>query len=309
MAIDPTLNKIAFLSGFQIKPYSVNTLGEVLFTDGRNDDLVPSRAACEAYGYTYDKTSGTCKLNSQYSNNMLKAFQNDKMLVNGTENRMDIGTINGMMTGTDNQILGISHNSLIAGADNLINNAVHNSTVLGVRGNATRQSEVVIGGGKNKQSITVGEITTDLYSDRQMSIVELSGVTVNNTATNLTINGDGVNYINVKNNSIVGYEIYMTRFELGGTSGTAGNFSYRNLKGVARIDNSYNMVFITGFTRNIAKYDSGGGAGVNGSFSMVDSSTTDLKSMTIQVTDRNNVNNVWSAIVYIHEIISTSKTF
>ena len=136
-----------------------------------------------------------------------------------------------------------------------------------------------------------------------MSVVELAGVTVDNTATNLTVNGDGSSYINVSNNSIVGYEIYLTRLEIGGTSGTAGNYSYRNMKGVVQIDDSYNMAFVIGFTRNIGKI------GVNGTFSMVDTSTTDVKSISVQVTDRNNVNNAWSAVVYIHEIALTKITF
>ena len=70
-----------------------------------------------------------------------------------------------------------------------------------------------------------------------------------------------------------------------------------------QIDDSYNMAFIIGFTRNIGKI------GVNGTFSMVDTSTTDVKSISVQVTDRNNVNNAWSAIVYIHEIALTKQTF
>ena len=63
------------------------------------------------------------------------------------------------------------------------------------------------------------------------------------------------------------------------------------------------MAFIVGFTRNIGKI------GVNGTKAMVDSSTTDVKSITIAVSDRNNVTNIWSATVYIHELISTSITF
>ena len=63
------------------------------------------------------------------------------------------------------------------------------------------------------------------------------------------------------------------------------------------------MTFTTGYTRNIGKL------GVNGTYNMVDSSTSDVKSMTIAVTDRNNVNNLWSASVYLHEVVSTSIEF
>ena len=189
------------------------------------------------------------------------------------------------------------------GRDNRINDEIINGTVLGIGGTATRQSEFVIGGGNNLMTTTVGELTTSVQPIRQMSIVELAGATVDNTATTLTVNGDGSSYINVRNNSIVGYEIYLTRLETGGTSGTAGNYSYRNMKGVVQIDDTYNMAFVVGFTRNIGKI------GVNGSFSMVDTSTTDVKSISVSVIGSNNINNAWSAVVYIHEIALTKTTF
>jgi hypothetical protein len=118
-------------------------------------------------------------------------------------------------------------------------------------------------------------------------------MTVNNTS----------GLINVKNNCILGWEIYITRLEVGGTSGTRGNFSYRNQKGVVRINDSYSMTFTVGFDRNIGKL------GVNGTYAMADTSTTDVKSISIQVSDRNNVNNIWSATVYLHELISTDVSF
>ena len=63
------------------------------------------------------------------------------------------------------------------------------------------------------------------------------------------------------------------------------------------------MAFIVGFTRNIGKI------GVNGTAVMVDSTTGSVDSITVQVTDRNNVTNIWSATVYLHELISTEIRF
>ena len=119
----------------------------------------------------------------------------------------------------------------------------------------------------------------------------------------MTVNNQADQYINIKNNCILGWEIYITRLETGGTSGTAGKFSYRNEKGAVRIDDSYGMTFTVGYTRNIAKL------GVNGSYVMMDSTTGGVPSISIQVTDRANVNNIWSASVYLHELISTNVTF
>ena len=137
-----------------------------------------------------------------------------------------------------------------------------------------------------------------------MSIIELSGGTCGRTPVTLTVNGDGESYINVNNNSILGYEIYITRLELGGTSGTAGDYSYRSLRGSVHIDNAYSMTFSTIIATTIGEI-----GGVAGSASVIDTSTTDVKSISIQVVDRASVTNGWSAIMYVHKVISTAITF
>ena len=60
------------------------------------------------------------------------------------------------------------------------------------------------------------------------------------------------------------------------------------------------MSFVVGFSRNIAKI------GQNGTCIMADTSTSDLKSISVNVQDRNNVHNLWSASVTLHEVISTT---
>ena len=298
-------DNITYRNGFTVKPYEITSQGQVLFTDGTTNDLIPNKTACEAYGYTYDQNSQTCRLNQQHSVQLNTNMQEVNMIKTGLNNTCYIGSNYGLIGGTDNQIQGMSRNDLVFGSENIVTNEINNATVLGVRGNATRQSEFVIGGGKNKLSKTDEDgDTTNTFTDRQFSIVELSGVSTSNAAINLTVNGDGSSFINVKNNTILGYELYLTRLEVGGSAGTAGDFSYRNQKGVVQIDNNYAMDIIVGFTRNIGKV-----GGVNGTFSLIDSSTTDVKSLSIQCSDRNNVTNVWSAVVYLHELISTNVTF
>ena len=292
---------IPYITGFTVKPKEITEIGNVIFTDG-TDNVTPNQIECEAYGYTYDPNTGTCSTFS-FNTNLNRNVSNINNTLKGSQNTSETGTNNNLLLGESNTIRSGSRNNLVVGSDNEISNNINNTTVLGVNGKANRKSEFVIGGGQNAVYGTDGEISFTSYTDRQMSIVELGGATVDNTATNLTINGDGTNFINIRNNSIVGYEVYLTRFELGGSSGTAGNYSYRNMKGVVQIDNSYNMAFIVGFTRNIGKI------GANGTFSMIDTSTSDVKSISVQVSDRNNVSNVWSATVYIHEIVSTAITF
>ena len=48
-----------FKKGYKIKPQQILFNGRVVFTDGTNE-VVPNQKACEAYGYTYDRNTGSC---------------------------------------------------------------------------------------------------------------------------------------------------------------------------------------------------------------------------------------------------------
>ena len=284
--------QVTNLPNFDIRPKSISQDGVVTFTDGTNN-VVPNQVQCEAYGYTYDVLTGTCRI-FRFKGNIQGNITRETNKIEGNNNILGSQTDSSFISGQDNRINGYSRNNIITGTQNQISSNINNATVLGINGRASRQSEFALGGGLN--SINSGAA----YADRQMSVIQLSGYTTDNTATSLTVNNQGGNFINVRNNSIIGWEVFLTRLEVGGSSGTAGKFSYRLFQGATVVDNSYSMTFTTGFTRNIAK------DGVNGTFAMIDSGSN---TMTVQCTDRNNVNNIWNAIVYLHELTSTNITF
>ena len=288
-----------YLTGYTIKPHSTTPLGSVVFTDGTNTEIQPNQQTCEAYGYTYDKTSGMC-MAFRYNENLDRNIFNENNKNNGSGNTNQLGANTIQVNGTLNTTKGFNNNCFINGSNNEIANGVDNATVLGVGGKSNRDGSLVIGGGA--EIIDASDTSTNC--SRKVSTVNLAGTTTDNTATKLTVNGlGGTNYINVNENSIVGFEIYITRLEVGGTSGTLGNYSYRNIKGVVRIGETSGMAFIVGFTRNIGKI------GINGSAAMVDSTTGGVDSISIEVSDRNNVNNIWSATVTLHELIATNTRF
>ena len=284
--------QVTNLPNFDIRPKSISQDGVVTFTDGTNN-VVPNQVQCEAYGYTYDVLTGTCRI-FRFKGNIQGNITRETNKIEGNNNILGSQTDSSFISGQDNRINGYSRNNIITGTQNQISSNINNATVLGINGRASRQSEFALGGGLN--SINSGAA----FADRQMSVIQLSGYTTDNTATSLTVNNQGGNFINVRNNSIIGWEVFLTRLEVGGSSGTAGKFSYRLFQGATVVDNSYSMTFTTGFTRNIAK------SGVNGTFAMIDSGSN---TMTVQCTDRNNVNNIWNAIVYLHELTSTNITF
>ena len=285
-----------YLNGINVKPYSVDEVGNVHFTDGTNNNIRPSQFICESYGYRYDTVSGSCMAFAVDPN--LPMQMSGKNNLSRGSNDIGLKTDNGVLIGNNNTT-NINRNVLVVGTGHELESYFNNSSVLGgSRAIITRDSEIAIGGGKQTFTQVDGEDTFTTSSRRQTSTIELSGTTMDNTATNLTVQGDGSSYINVKANSIIGYDIYITRLELGGSSGTAGNYSYRNIRGAVKIDRNYTMSFVVGFSRNIAKI------GQNGTTIMADTSTSTLKSISVNVQDRNNVHNLWSASVTLHEVIS-----
>ena len=247
------------ISGFIVAPNGVTALGGVLFVDQQGNQVTPNQVECEAYGYTYNSDSNTCSI-FRYNTNLNRVFDNLSNSISGAGNTTETGVGNTQIIGESNTVRNLSRN---------------------------------IG------SISDSTDATTFISRRKTSVIELSGVTIDNTSTNLTVQG-GDSFINVEKNSIIGYDIYITRLELGGTSGTAGNYSYRNIRGAVKIDDSLTMSFVVGITRNIAKI------GVNGTCIMADSTTGGVPSISVNVTDRNNVNNLWSASVTLHEVVSTT---
>ena len=282
--------------GLVLKPYKVTNLGTVTFTDGTTNDLTADQTTCEAYGYRYNIATGTCSAFTPNPNMVITDLKRSQFNL-GTGNGLEGGSQNNVIVGTKNTNKGFNNNTLMLGSEHEIENGFSNSAIIGgSRGSVSRQSEVAIGGGK--RAIADSTSAATFNSKRKTSTLELSGVTIDNTATNLTIQGDGSSFINVQNNSIIGYDIYITRLELGGSSGVVGNYSYRNIRGAVKINNSGTMAFVVGFSRNIAKI------GQNGTTIMADSTTGGVASISVNVQDRNNVHNLWSASVTLHEVIS-----
>ena len=287
------------LNGYTLRPENIAPSGQVFFTDGTNSDLLANKQTCEAYGFKYDEALGVC-MAFNFNTDLIKTFDTQSVKQTGTRNTIREKVQNTIVTGTQNLVRGYNSNVSVLGSEHTVERDFNNSNILGgSRGTVSRQSEIVLGGGKRAISDSTNAVTFN--SKRKTSTLELSCVTIDNTATNMTIQGDGESFINVENNSIIGYDIYITRLELGGTSGTAGNYSYRNIRGAVKINQVGVMSFVVGFSRNIAK------VGVNGTCIMADSTTGGVPSISVNVQDRNNVHNLWSANVVLHEVISETN--
>ncbi len=275
-----------FKKDFKIKPKEVNLNGLVTFTDGTND-VVPNQLACEAYGYKYDTLTGTC-ISFIPTSKLDEQLKEPSNTIKGVSNTTDKGTSRSIINGTLNTAKGFNENCLISGENNTINNGINNATVIGSYGKALRQGEFVQGGGGSSK-----------VNEPQRSVIQLTCNTTDNTTTNMKVLDLDDEYINLQNNSILGLEIFLTRLEIGGASGTAGLFSYRHIQAVIRVADDYTTTIVTKKNINIGK------DGVNGTSNVVEVATG---TATIAVSDRNGVNNIWNATVYLHET-QTNITF
>jgi hypothetical protein len=270
-----------FLNGYSVKPAFINGVGEVLFTDG-TIAVTPNQQQCEAYGYTYDRASGTCKAFT-YSTSLGKSLNNQSNYVRGANNTTETGTNNTHIMGESNTVKGLSRNNIIVGSNNEIANGVNNAVVFGNYGLAQRPGEVVIGG---------GGFSGAGKGYAQSSVITLTGTTVGATTTDLYVNGDSANTIIARNgNLFTGFEAKVIAIRTGGTnpSGAIDDRRFNRVTGIVyggRVSQTTTLLASFGtlgtLTNNIA-------------FSGSD--------MIFTVTGNANRNISWSCTLNLYEVI------
>ena len=206
-----------FLTGHILKPYEVTLLGEVLFTDGTTNGLMANQVTCEAYGYTYNRATGTCRA-FRYNTNLERSISNINNKNNGSGNTTELGSNTVQINGTNNTTKGFNNNCFINGSDNEIANGVNNATVVGVGGKAVNDGEFVVGAG--------GAGDTSAFS--------LNGKTTGAVATPLGLNNTLWKIIARTTDVITGYTFDIIAFRTGGSSGVgaAGDRIFLRLEGI-----------------------------------------------------------------------------
>tara|TARA_R110000851_G_scaffold257756_2_gene410219 strand:+ start:840 stop:1679 length:840 start_codon:yes stop_codon:yes gene_type:complete len=274
---------IPYIKGFEVKPTRTTELGDVIFTDGTNE-ITPNQLQCEAYGYTYDKASGTCST-FRYNTNLNRAFSNLSNVIKGAGNTTQTGTNNTLVMGESNTVAGLSRNNLIIGSNNEIANGVNNASVFGNYGIAERDGEVVIGGGG------FGGVGKG-YA--QSSTITLTGVTRTATPDNLKVNGDSATTIIARDTiigSFQGFEANVMGVRTGGSAASGA------------VDD---RIFLraTGIVYKIVADQS---VETLGSFGTIDGWTAAIvfsgtNDMSLEVTGAADMTIKWSATLNIYEI-------
>ena len=204
---------IPFLTGFTVKPLSVSALGVVSFTDGARE-ITPNQLQCEAYGYTYNKASGTCSI-FRFNTNLIRSFNNSNNSTKGAQNVTETGTNNTLIMGESNTVKGFSRNNIIIGSNNEIANGVNNANVFGTFGEATADNSIVLG----------GNATTDSLGKRQAIQLIYGTQTTDGIDAYSYLNGITDSFFVVPENTAIMFEADILAVRVGGTgAGAVGDF-------------------------------------------------------------------------------------
>tara|TARA_R110000824_G_scaffold82420_3_gene206608 strand:+ start:760 stop:1596 length:837 start_codon:yes stop_codon:yes gene_type:complete len=273
---------IPYITGFEVKPTRTTQVGTVIFTDGTNE-VTPNQLQCEAYGYTYDKGSGTCRA-YRYNTGLGRAFSNLSNFIKGAGNSTQTGTNNTLVMGESNVVAGLSRNNLIIGSNNQISNGINNATVVGNYGLAERDGEFVVGG---------GGFSGAGKGYAQSSTITLTGTTTNGTKTNLFVNGDSSQTIIARNTttgSFQGYEAHLMGVRTGGTAGGSVNDRFlQRVAGIVYLKSDSNTTTTLGSFGTVT--------GWTGSISL-----TGVNDMHFGVTGAGGMEISWSCTLNIYEI-------
>jgi hypothetical protein len=206
-----------FRNGYTIKPKEVLRSGQVVFTDGTND-ATPNQAACEAYGYTYDTSTGTCRAYT-YSMGTQKAISNETNFIKGTRNLTESSTTNTMIMGQGNITKGDNRSNIIIGSSNEIANGVNNVTVFGTKGNVTTDNSIVLGGNQG----------TDILGERQAIHLMYGTQTTQGAEVDSYLNNLTDSYFQPPNNSIFYFHADVIAVRVGQTGddvpGNTGDYA------------------------------------------------------------------------------------
>ena len=207
------LRTIPYITGFAIKPAGISGTGVVTFTDGR-EEIVPNQRQCEAYGYTYNPTTGVCEA-FKYSSNLSVNLNNENNNVQGSGNVTGVGTNNTYIMGENNEIIETSRNNILVGSRNQITKQVNNTAVFGTLGEVRETNSFVIG----------GNATSDVLGKRQSVQLLYGGQTTDGSTVDSYLNNTTDSFVVVPDNTIMYFHADCVAVRVGGAAaGSVGDF-------------------------------------------------------------------------------------
>jgi len=216
---------IPYLPNYKVKPKVVSRVGRVTFTDGTND-IMPNQKQCEAYGYTYDKATGTCRAFT-YNAPLIQKTSESNNRKQGDNNITEAGTLNASIMGEDNFVRRGSKNNSVTGTNNEVNKKVLNTLSIGQGANAIMNNSIVLGGNN----------PTDRIGTRQTWTVMYGVQTTNNSTTDSFPNNlSSLLFFEPQVNRLYYFQSETMAVRIGGTSGSGavGDFKAWVERGVVK---------------------------------------------------------------------------
>jgi len=205
---------IPSIAGIPVKPLSISALSNVTFTDGENV-ITPNQIQCEAFGYTYNKITGTCNI-ARFNTNLNRGFDNVNNKSLGAGNTTQTGTNNTLIMGENNTVRGFSRNSIITGSNNAIDSGVNNASVSGTLGEVTAANSIVLGGNAGTDTLGERQLIELIYGTQSTSNPEVDSY-LNNTVDS---------YFAIPLNTALYFHADIIALRTGGTnaSGAVGDY-------------------------------------------------------------------------------------
>jgi hypothetical protein len=226
----------AFRANTTVRPVDVTDAGIVIFTSNpvgsEPTSVGVNQTICEAYGFTWDKATGTCRA---FTPNPLleKGFRNETNLISGQENFAGSGTSNCQIVGSENTIIGSSRNNTIVGTNNSISEYVNNASVYGTSGEATANNSIVLGCNSLNSDIT-NNVANRQTMTFMYGVTTTDGTTTNAylnnrvpaTDTSTSTNNPYDSYFVVPENTAIYFQSETLAVRVGGTAaaGAVGDF-------------------------------------------------------------------------------------
>ena len=185
-----------FKIGYNVKPKNIindRVIFEKYTGKGVLSDVTPTKEECEAYGFNWT-IDNRCW--SAVDNRIL--IELNHVIDAGTSNTKELGV----------------NNSLIAGNNNTIKWGVNGTFISGTKGEANYHNSQVLAGNQS-----------DDLETRQSIIVLAGEETTSSAWGKARLNNDGSSVFNIKDNSIITFNFYITAVRTGGTAaGSKGDF-------------------------------------------------------------------------------------
>ena len=204
-----------FRANVSAKPLSIDTLGTVTFVDRLDNEVTPNESLCNAYGYKFDRGTGTCKA-FQPTTSIETSLRTEDNSLSGQSNVVGQGTTNSYILGSNNTIEGNSRNNIIVGNNNNIVEAVDNANVYGTLGEATANNSIVLGGNAAADNLGERQSIRLMYGTQTTA-----GATVNSYLNNVTDS-----YFAIPDNTIMYFHADVIAVRVAGTNtGSLGDYA------------------------------------------------------------------------------------